>query len=235
MGSESQASYHDERPIHRVYLERFWMARTPVTNAQYRVFVEMTGCEPPEHWAGGKPRRGLESHPVVNVTWHDAYAYCRWLSEATGKAITLPSEAQWEKAARGDRDSREYPWGDNWDAGYCNCRELGLGDTTPVGVFPAGASPYGILDMVGNVWEWTLSLGGKDANAPTFGYPYSAGDGREDLDARDDVFRVQRGGSYANDARITRCASRGMGSTYVSDNVSGFRVAMAVPSTNGHE
>ncbi len=139
----------------------------PITNAQYLLFVQATGHRAPSHWEDGRPPRGLESHPVVNVSWHDAMAYCRWLSEVTGKSITLPSEAQWEKAARGDRDTREYPWGDDWDPNRCNNSELGIGDTTPVGIFPEGASPYGCLDMVGNTWEWTRSLWGR------FGYPSS--------------------------------------------------------------
>ncbi len=159
MGGER---YDDEKPVHRVHLERFWIARTPVTNAQYQIFVETGGHEPPEHWENGRPPKGKESHPVVNVSWHEALAYCRWLSEVTGKAITLPSEAEWEKAARGDGDQREYPWGD-WQEGRANTDELGLNDTTPVGIFPEGASPYGVLDLSGNVWEWTRSLWGPAA------------------------------------------------------------------------
>jgi formylglycine-generating enzyme required for sulfatase activity/energy-coupling factor transporter ATP-binding protein EcfA2 len=196
MGSEKGSE--GERPVHRVSLERFQIARVPVTNAQYYLFVEATRHKPPSHWEDGKVPRGLESHPVVNVSWHDAMAYCRWLSEVTGKPITLPSEAQWEKAARGDRDRREYPWGDEWDATRCNTEELGLGGTTPVGIFPEGASPCGCLDMVGNVWEWTVSL--------FKGYPYNAEDGREDLET--DGFRVSRGGSFASGRGPARCAYR---------------------------
>src|SRR5207249_3699107 len=101
----------------------------------------------------GQPPKGKASHPVVHVSWHDVRAYCEWLSKVTGKAIRLPTEAEWEKAARGDKDKRTYPWGDVFDSAKCNSRELGLGDTSPVGVFPAGASPYGVLDVAGNVWE----------------------------------------------------------------------------------
>jgi formylglycine-generating enzyme required for sulfatase activity len=194
MGGEG----NDGKPVHRVYLERFQIARVPVTNTQYQFFVEATRHAAPEHWEDNRPPRGLESHPVVNVSWHDAIAYCRWLSEVAGKAMTLPSEAQWEKAARGDKDRREYPWGDEWGETRCNTDELGLGGTTPVGIFPEGASPYGCLDMAGNVWEWCSSLYQN--------YPYDPDDGREDLRAEDR--RVVRGGSFFNSRSYARCAGR---------------------------
>jgi formylglycine-generating enzyme required for sulfatase activity len=212
---------------HRIHLERFQIARVAVTNAQYRFFVEATEHQVPDHWEDARPPRGLESHPVVNVSWHDAIAYCRWLSEVTGKAITLPSEAQWEKAARGDKDKREYPWGDEWDETRCNTDELGLGDTTPVGIFPEGASPYGCLDMAGNVWEWTISLWGKDWERPEFKYPYDPVDGRENLEAGDDMLRVLRGGSFSNARHYARCASRYWYDPYARDGLSGFRVVVS--------
>jgi len=217
MGSEK--GQDREKPVHKVILDRYWIAKTPITNAQYRLFVEATGHRAPRHWEGDKIPRGLESHPVVNVTWHDAMAYCRWLSEVTGKSVTLPSEAEWEKAARGGllppsippsggegKGGREYPWGDTWKEGYCNSRELGVGNTTPVGIFPEGKSPYGCLDMVGNVWEWTRSLWGKYVNTPDFKYPYRADDGRENLEA--EALRVLRGGSLNNNRNNARCAYR---------------------------
>ena len=126
------------------------------------IISRLQGAKAPDDWADGQPPKDKLHHPVVNVTWHDACAYCRWLSEVTGKAIALPSEAEWEKAARGDQDQRAYPWGDAFDMLRCNSDELGLEDTTPVGIFPTGASPYGCLDMAGNVWEWTRSLWGED-------------------------------------------------------------------------
>jgi formylglycine-generating enzyme required for sulfatase activity len=206
MGSDAMSS--DEQPIHRVYLERFQIARVPVTNAQYLLFVEATGQDPPGHWEDGRPPRALESHPVVYVSWHDAMAYCRWLSDVTGKPIALPSEAQWEKAARGSEDRRAYPWGDEWDETRCNSDELGLGDSTPVGIFPEGASPYDCLDMAGNVWEWTTSLWGEDSSEPEFAYPYDPTDGREDLETGDEVLRVVRGGSWNVGRNHARCAVR---------------------------
>jgi len=94
--------------------------------------VKATEHPAPKHWEGKQPPKGLESHPVVNVQWYDAIAYCEWLSKVSGKKISLPSEAEWEKAARGDKDKRKYPWGDDFDKTRCNSAELGLGGTTPV-------------------------------------------------------------------------------------------------------
>jgi len=227
MGGEGE---YDGKPVHRVHLERFHIARVPVTNTQYQFFVETTGHSAPKHWEDGRPPRGLESHPVVYVSWYDALAYCRWLSEVTGKAITLPSEAQWEKAARGDKDKREYPWGDEWDETKCNSRELDLGGTTPVGIFPEGASPYGCLDMVGNVWEWTTSLWGlwtgKGAELQ-FGYPYDPMDGRENLEAGDDMLRVVRGGSFLDSRGFARCAYRDWNLPDYRNGLDGFRVVVS--------
>ncbi|MDX9955950.1 MAG: SUMF1/EgtB/PvdO family nonheme iron enzyme [Anaerolineae bacterium] len=227
MGSEQITD--DEKPIHRVYLDRYWIAKTPVTNAQYRFFVEANGHQAPGHWENGKIPRGLENHPVVRVTWHDALAYCRWLSEVTGKPITLPSEAEWEKAARGPalsvvegtQDQREYPWGMNWKEGYCNSSELGVASTTPVGIFPEGASPYGCLDLVGNVWEWTRSHW-KD-------YPYASRDGREELEAGDATHRVLRGGAFYDSRSRARCSYRDWNYPYNMHDYSGFRVVVAPP------
>ena len=103
---------------------------------------------------------------------------------------------------------RVWPWGDEWDETRCNTRELGLGGTTPVGIFPEGASPYGCLDMAGNVWEWTISLWGENVSEPEFRYPYDPADGRENLEAGNEVLRVLRGGSFYNDRRSARCAYR---------------------------
>ena len=145
---------------------------------------------------------------MVSVAWYDALTYCDWLSGMLRRPITLPSEAQWEKAARGDHDAREYPWGDTFEPGRCNSRELDLQDTTPVGIFPAGASPYGALDMAGNVWEWTRSLWGRDLREPDVRYPYRSEDGRENVEADRGIRRVLRGGAFHNEASFVRCAYR---------------------------
>lgn len=195
MGSDKM---HDERPEHIVHLVgTFCISQNPVTNAQYAVFVHATGHTQPAHWRNGKIPPGKENHPVVNVSWNDAIAFCRWLSERTGLSITLPSEAEWEKAARGT-DGREYPWGDGWDETKCHCVAWGSGGPIPVGIFQDGVSPYGVHDMAGNVWEWTLSLYGD--------YPYDSADGRENLDTSGP--RVLRGGSFANSEWFARCACR---------------------------
>jgi formylglycine-generating enzyme required for sulfatase activity len=210
MGSDPGAdkdALDREQPQHTLHLPDYYLARTPVTNAQYAAFVQATGHQQPEHWEGRKPPKGKEDHPVVYVSWHDAVTYCRWLAEVSGQPYGLPSEAQWEKGARGS-DGRLYPWGNRWDAVRCNSKEGGPGDTTPVGAYPDGASPYGLLDMAGNVWQWTRSLWGKDWQKPSFKYPYDPADGREDLDAPDSIFRVLRGGAFYYDTRSVRCAYR---------------------------
>ena len=164
--------------------------------------------------------RGKEIHPVVYVSWHDALKYCQWLTEATGKNITLPSEAEWEKAARGANDALIFPWGNEFDAKRCNVNESGFGGTTPVGIFPNGASPYGCLDMAGNVWEWTRSL-------YDFGYPYLPNDPkREDLRAGDEIRRVVRGGSWFNDQVDARCAVRDRRLPNFRSSGYGFRVVL---------
>ncbi len=150
----------------KVYLDAFEIDRTEVTISQYARFVRETGykapfvAEPwaaPYNWAGGQPPPGVDRHPVTLVSWFDSRAYCRW----AGKR--LPTEAQWEKAARGD-DGRRFPWGDAWDGAACNHGKSGAENydatdghetTAPVGSYPRGRSPHGADDMFGNAWEWT--------------------------------------------------------------------------------
>ncbi len=209
---------HDGKPVHRVYLDAFQLARVPITNAQYYLFTQATGHETPKHWTDKRPPKDLESHPVVYVSWHDALAYCEWLGKMTRSQISVPSEAQWEKGARGDRDKRTYPWGDDYDPNKCNGPDLRLGSTTPVGIFPDGSSPYGCLDLSGNVFEWTRSAY-RD-------YPYNADDGREDL-ASDATTRVVRGGAFDSYQDFVRAACRyGFNPVNRYDYV-GFRIVRA--------
>ncbi len=207
-------------PEHELDLPSYFIARYPVTVAQFRAFVEASGYKP---WDEDR-LSGLANHPVVNVTWYDALAYCDWLTETLKECedtleplrgllrsedwrITLPSEAQWEKAARGS-DGRIYPWGDDADPNRVNYGDTGINDTSAVGCFPNGVSPYSCLDMAGNTWEWTRSLWGKDWQKPDFNYPYDPQDGREDLSADRGVLRVLRGGAFGDDEAGLRCAFR---------------------------
>jgi len=217
MGSKKGDGFDDERPQHTVHLPAFLAARVPVTNVQYKLFVDATGHETPRHWKNGQIPAKKDEHPVVNVSWHDSQAFCKWAG------VLLPTEAQWEKAARGP-DGRLWPWGnDKPTKDYCNF-SMNIGDTTLVGSYLKGASPYGCWDMAGNVWEWTGSLWGKDRSKPDYGYPYDSGDGREDLAAPDSVRRVLRGGSFASNVDRLRCAYRdGLNPDY-RNTFRGFRV-----------
>ncbi|MBM4430297.1 MAG: TIR domain-containing protein [Chloroflexi bacterium] len=222
MGSDPSAdksAQDEEQPQHTLHLTGYYLAKTPVTNAQYAAFVQ-SGYRAPRHWEGWQQPPGTkEDHPVVYVSWHDARAYCHWLAEVTGKPYRLPSEAEWEKGARGT-DGRIYPWGNRWDAKRCNTAKHGPGDTTSVGAYPQGSSPYGLLEMVGNVWEWCSTL--------YLDYPYQSDDGREDLEADGD--RVLRGGSYSNSQYSARCAYRVRDRADARISRIGFRVAASADS-----
>lgn len=165
MGSNEKkdpGAFEEEMPQHTVDLPSFKIALFPVTVAQYRCFAAEAGKEIDYWW---KKNNRIDNHPVVAVSWHDAKAYCEWL---TGKlrglgwngVVRLPTEAQWEKAARGT-DGRIYPWGEDCDPNHANYSDTGIGGTSPVGCFSAGQSPYGLYDMAGNVWEWTSTIYGK--------------------------------------------------------------------------
>ena len=227
MGSDPQKDQYaqnDEQPQGILYLPAYYLAKTPVTNGQYRAFVTATG------YRSGGPLRShrlpedKEDQPVVEIPWYRAEAYCQWLSEVTGRAYSLPSEAEWEKGARGT-DGRIYPWGDEWDPKRCNSRQGGSLDTTSVKAYPDGASPYGILDLAGNISEWTRIIWGQ--------YPSIAQDGRERLESLNSFSRVtvlgppvRRGGSFYEHGRNVRCAVRHKGSGGRRDWSIGFRVVM---------
>jgi formylglycine-generating enzyme required for sulfatase activity len=219
MGSseEDKQARDNEKPQHTLYLPTYYIAKHPVTVDEYRAFIQESGYK--SDYAE-RSLSGAGNHPVGWALWKDALTFAQW------KGLTLPSEAEWEKAARG-ADGRIYPWGNAWQSGLANTDEYwnsgarGLwsklrrresGTTTPVGTFsPRGDSPYGCADMSSNVWEWCHSL-----YKP---YPYNADDGREDESASGS--HVLRGGSYWNDRSVVRCAIRSDSSLL---NGSGFRV-----------
>jgi formylglycine-generating enzyme required for sulfatase activity len=136
----------DQRPLHEVYLDAYWIDLTEITNAQYLACVDDGGCKPPGESQYYR-KQALSNHPVAYVTWFDARDFCQW----AGKR--LPTEAEWEKAARGT-DGRIFPWGDTPANERLANYDDNVNKTTPVGSYPAGASPYGLQDMAGNVWEW---------------------------------------------------------------------------------
>ena len=174
--------YEDEGDRRRVSLDAFFIMRHLVTNGEYAAFVTATGHRAPDvdpgtwasyklihpykrtrrhAWRDGKPPPGRADHPVVMVSHEDAEAYAKWLGEVTGFAWRLPSERQWEKAARGT-DGRRFPWGEKYDPSRLNSHDQGPFDTVPVDRHPSGASPFGLLDAAGQVFEWTATSGGQD-------------------------------------------------------------------------
>jgi formylglycine-generating enzyme required for sulfatase activity len=208
MGSDT--GDNDEKPRHTVNLPAFQIEKLEVTIAQYQVFVLATGHKMPPNWANGNSPEGKANHPVVFVSWEDARAYCEWAGRR------LPTEAEWEKAARG-ADGRVYPWGNDWDPKKANAKESGIRGTTAVGSFPDGASPYGVLDMAGNVWEWVADFyqayPGNKFQSPYFG----------------EKFRVDRGGGWFSEKELLRGSNRsGSGVDLRNDDV-GFRCAQNAP------
>ncbi|MFQ5507971.1 MAG: formylglycine-generating enzyme family protein [Leptospirillia bacterium] len=170
--------FQNEHPRRTVMLPTYYIDETEVTNDAYAAFVTAAGHRPPDHWRGARtPPEGTGNHPVTHVSWHDAVAFCKW----SGNKV-LPTETQWEKAARG-KSGLIYPWGNKFDYEATNASR---GHTMPVGSFPSGNSPYGVKDMVGNVWEWTAdwykAYPGSDLKDDRFGERY----------------RVLRGNSWAS-------------------------------------
>ena len=206
----------DERPAHRVYVSEFYIGRFAVTHDDYARFVRATGYPAPSIrglpliaasgrdslfkemsapyvWERSEPPPGHGAHPVVLVRYDDALAYCRWLSEVLGRIVRLPTEAEWEKAARGGEEGQRYPWGSEIDPSRCNYlvepalkRQRG---TRPTGTFPA--NQYGLYDIIGNVWEWV-----SDWYDATY---YSDGDVRDPRGPASGNMRIVRGGSWVND------------------------------------
>ncbi|CAL9329487.1 formylglycine-generating enzyme family protein [Streptomyces sp. enrichment culture] len=188
-----------ETPAHTVVLRDFWIGRYPVTNEEYRAFLADTGHPGrPTTWYLGAYPYDRSNHPVAGVRPEDADAYAAWLSDRTGHPWRLPTEAEWEHAAKGP-DGREFPWGDTFDPTAANTRETGVHTTTPVGAFPAGRSPLGVYDMAGNVEEFTA-----DDYRPYPGGPFVA----DHLVETMNVYRVARGGSFCRFGDLTRTRRR---------------------------
>jgi formylglycine-generating enzyme required for sulfatase activity len=216
----------DERPVHRVYVSEFFIGRFPVTNDEYARFVQATGhpapvvtglplitlggreslfreSSEPYIWVNGQPPAGHAAHPVVLVRYDDAVAYCEWLSEATGRAARLPTEAEWEKAARAGTEGLRYPWGNDLDPSHGNfLNDPGLRSqrgTRPTGTYAPNA--YGLYDVCGNVWEWVADWYSADY--------YGQGEMRDPRGPEIGNMRIVRGGSWVNEEpTMLRCAYR---------------------------
>jgi serine/threonine-protein kinase len=231
---EGNGRQYPEVPTHNVTLDAFWIDKFEVTTGQYLKCVEAGACEAAAQnnaiFAGADYYTSPDyaNYPVINVTWYKARAYCEWAGRR------LPTEAEWEKAARGT-DGRKYTWGNdpvssevaNLCDKYCTARypnpkfNDGFPETAPVGSFPKGASPYGVMDMAGNVWEWTSSIPNP--------YPYVVTDGREaDQDVAYDSKwpeRVWRGGTWTNGYSWLRASLRYRSVANYWNNNLGFRCA----------
>ncbi len=216
MGSSTDSDLYD-RPAHRVKLPGFWIRKYPVTNLEYKRFLDATGYPAPPGWNGKNFPAGEAFWPVTNVSWYDAESYARWAGQA------LPSEAQWELAARGTQ-AFTYPWGNRWVGNniwvgqHANI-EYAVGHATPVGVYPLGVSPYGLYDMAGNVWEWT----GSDFKP----YPGNAGANWTFYKWKD--FKVTRGGSYMSDVLSARAYQRNPVLPTAREPYIGFRTVSNTP------
>ncbi len=235
----------DERPVHRVFVSEFLIGRFPVTQDEYARFVRATGyttpairdlpliaagdrqtlfieAATPYVWNSPQPPSGMGGHPVVLVRYEDAVAYCEWLASQVDRDIRLPTEAEWEKAARGGIEGRRYPWGDDIDLSRANFvadpsskRHRG---TRPTGTY--APNNYGLCDVVGNVWEWV-----SDWYAPDY---YGGSELRDPLGPPSGSLRIVRGGSWVNhDVSMLRCAYRHKVPPDTYAHSVGFRIACA--------
>lgn len=205
-----------EYPAHMVSVESFAMMRTPVTNGEYRAFLRASTGRVPQSLRRGMPH----DHPVWGVEHAEARAFARWRSEIDGLDWRLPTEAEWEWAASG-AEGRRYPFGDSFCPSACNTVEAGLAATVPVGSFANGISPWGVLDLAGNVEEWTDSSYS----------PYPGGKVIEDdlLALRGPGYPILRGGSFALGGDLARCRRRHGRYIGPAFEVTGFRLAQSLP------
>jgi len=237
---DDRGEYDDEKPQHKLHLPAYQIAKYPLTNAEYGRFIEAGGYRDkrwwteagwqrkesdnwtePRYWRDG--RFNKPNQPVVGVSWYEAVAYCRWLSAETGQAYRLPTEAEWEKGARGT-DGLRYPWGNQFKAERLNAREgeQQVRATTPVGIYPTGVSPIGLFDCAGNVWEWCATKWQKP-------YPYAVEEGEWAADYLSGTnVRVLRGGSWGYGLNFARCAFRYSFRPNFWDYVWGFRLVSPI-------
>jgi serine/threonine protein kinase len=217
MGSDESdpEAADNEKPRHLKYVPCYAIGKYPVTNAQYQAFVKATGHTTPTHWHGDQIPPGEETHPIVNVSYDDAQEFCRWLSRVTYLQYHLPNEYEWEKAARGpDPETRRYPWGDTWIKGWCNSAEENREGTTAVDQYEThNISPYGIVDLVGNIWEWTSS-------------PYRPYPGSNHYSASYGTAYVVRGGAWRNGRADARISVRGRYGPDIRRPYLGFRLVL---------
>ncbi len=214
MGSDD---YADEYPVHHVDAAPFSLAQHPVTHAAYAMFVRTTRHRRPASWRWRRMSPEQANQPVTFVSARDAEAYCAWLSAETGYHYRLPAEAEWEMAARGADQARQYPWGESFEEGRANVwGENPLRRACAVGLLPEGRGPFGHDDLAGNVWEWCSSL--------YWPYPYRSDDGRETRGTSNER-RVMRGGCWRGRPVSARCAARRGELPADSFATTGFRLA----------
>jgi len=201
-----------EVPIHEVQVKAFEMDKTEVTNAEYGQFVMQTKHSPPEQWNDIKPPLGQESMPVSNVSYEDAVAFAAWRSRSDGVTYRLPTEEEWEYAARNGDQNNRYPWGNIWQSERAVTLEAGVGKEQPVGTYPLGANRWGVQDLIGNVWEWTSSKGSiYEGN-------------RMQLPARFKDWIVARGGGYTTPVHRVSGTARDWFAPDYKNRVLGFRL-----------
>ena len=209
-----------EEVDHVFTVKPFKIAKYPVTNAQFHAFIDDGGYEPDQEWWKGLQYQESESStwrepnaPRENVSWFEAVAFCRWLSARRNEVIRLPTEWEWQQAATGGNPANDYPWGTEWDPARCNSDESRLNRTTPVGLYPQGATAQGVMDLAGNVWEWCLNTD-ENLEQPT----------SLDVDAWVGL-RVVRGGSWLNDPDFLRSSDRNRFTSGSRSSFLGFRLA----------
>ena len=209
---------NSEQPQREVDLPEYWIGKFPITNREYQAFIRNTGHKPPRDWEGSQYPAEKGGHPVVNVSWNDAVAYCEWLILETGKNYRLPTEAEWEKAARGT-SSYIWPWGNEFDSNKANTKEANIAATTPVGQFsPQGDSAYGCSDMVGNVWEWCNDRWKHDPTSNISVTSHMSQKGNN---------YIVKGGSYNRFYWDARCATRRANKPDLAGEAKGFRIALS--------